>query len=220
MPGKSANPLKVFIGCPGDMAPERAALLSLRDHLDELGCPVRFLIWKNATPGAGDAQKVIFDNYPIAGWDIFIGLLWTRFGVPSGIVDPLSGETLTGTESEFAGAYDAFLASGGKRPQILLYRCARDLPSNVDIDQFIGVRKFFQQTETGAQRPALTQDFKTAEELKQRVTQDIVKVAGRLRKTTKKPAISERTETRGEEKQTTGRTAATHLPASPRKSNP
>ncbi len=190
MPSKTNSPLKVFIGCPGDMAPERAALLSLRDHLDELGCPVRFLIWKNATPGAGDAQKVIFDHYPIADWDIFIGLLWTRFGVPSGIVDPLSGETLTGTEAEFAGAYDAFLASGGKRPQILLYRCARDLPIDFDMDQFAGVRKFFKQTATGAQRPALSQDFKTAEELKQRVTQDIVKVAVGLRKAAKKSAIS------------------------------
>jgi hypothetical protein len=190
MPEKSSKTLKVFIGCPGDMAPERAALLSLRDHLDELGCPVRFLIWKNATPGAGDAQKIIFDNYPIETWDIFIGLLWTRFGVPSGIVDPVSRETLTGTEAEFAGAYDAFLASGGRRPQILLYHCARDLPSNVDIGQLIGVRKFFQQTETGARRPALTQDFKTVEDLKQRVTQDLVKVAERLRKAAKRQAIS------------------------------
>ena len=190
MPTDSPRMLKVFIGCPGDMARERAALLSLRDHLDELGCPIRFLTWKNATPGAGDAQKVIFDNFPIADWDIFIGLLWTRFGAPSGILDPLSGETLTGTESEFAGAYDAFLASGGKRPQILLYRCTRDLSSSVDVDQLIGVRKFFKQTETGAQRPALVQDFKTAEELKQHVTQDLVKVAVRLQKAGKEPAIS------------------------------
>ncbi|MEZ0257367.1 MAG: NACHT domain-containing NTPase, partial [Chthoniobacter sp.] len=182
MPVKSLRTLNVFIGCPGDMGPERAALLSLRDHLDELGCPVRFLIWKNATPSAGNAQRVIFDNYPITEWDIFIGLLWTRFGIPSGIIDPLSGEMLTGTEAEFVGAYDAFLASTEDRPQILLYRCARDLPINVDIDQLVGVRKFFKQTETGAQRPALTQDFKTVEDLKQRVTQDLVKVAERLRR--------------------------------------
>ena len=125
MAKSASKSLNIFIGCPGDMAAERAELLKLRDHLGDLGLHVRFLIWKNATPGAGDAQKVIFDNYPIASWDIFIGLLWTRFGVPSGYKDPISGETLTGTEAEFTGAYDAWKASDGARPQVLLYRCVR-----------------------------------------------------------------------------------------------
>ncbi|HXM33090.1 MAG TPA: hypothetical protein VN921_05500 [Chthoniobacterales bacterium] len=189
MPAKSARPLNVFIGCPGDMAAERAELLKLRDHFDELGYPVRFLTWKNATPGAGDPQKVIFDNYPVASWDVFVGLLWTRFGVPSGIHDPLSHEILTGTQAEFVRAYDALVASGGHRPQVLLYRCVRDLPVDVDVDQLVGVRRFFKQTETGAHRPALSQTFKTADELARRVVQDIVKVAERLRGLAKKSTI-------------------------------
>ena len=177
MAAKSSRTLQVFIGCPGDMAQERAALLSLRDHLDHLDLPVRFLIWKNATPGAGLAQEVIFANYPVDTWDIFIGLLWTRFGVPSGIEDPISKETLTGTESEFVAAYDTWNATGGVRPQILLYRCTRSVPVNVDIEQLAGVRKFFKQTETGGFRPALAKDFNTSEELREFVVRDIKKAA-------------------------------------------
>lgn len=174
-------PLKVFIGCPGDMADERAELLKLRDHLDHIRCPVTFLVWKNCPPGAGDAQKVIFDNYPIDTWDVFLGLLWTRFGVPSGIKDPISGEMLTGTEAEFVGAYEAFVKSGQKRPHILLYRCRRDFPNDIDTAQLDGVRKFFEQTLAGAPHAALTQDFKTVEELKVRVVGDLAQIAPRVR---------------------------------------
>jgi hypothetical protein len=185
---KKASPLlNVFIGCPGDMARERAELLKLREHLEQLGLHVRFLIWKDAPPGAGDAQKVIFDNYPIATWDIFIGLLWTRFGVPSGYKDPISGETLTGTEAEFTGAYDAWKASDGARPQILLYHCKRSLPADVDTKQLDGVRRFFDQTQTGGSRPALTQDFKTAKQLCRMVVPHIKAAIERLA-SARKPA--------------------------------
>jgi len=190
MAKSASKSLKVFIGCPGDMAPERAEVLKLHDHLERLGLHVSFLIWKHATPGAGDAQKVIFENYPIDTWDIFIGLLWTRFGMPCGFIDSLSGENLTGTEAEFTGAYDAWKASGGARPQILLYRCKRDLAPDVDVDQLLGVRKFFKQIETGGTRPALAQDFKTPAELCRMIVQDIKTAAERLRTLAKKPCAA------------------------------
>ena len=84
MPAKSSNPLKVFIGCPGDMAPERTLLLSLEKKLAKRGCPVEFLIWPDVPPSAGRPQQVIFDHFPVETWDIFVGLLWNRFGSQPG----------------------------------------------------------------------------------------------------------------------------------------
>ena len=55
---KSASiPLNIFIGCPGDMAPERDALLTLEKKLARHECPVEFLIWPDVPPSAGRPQQ-------------------------------------------------------------------------------------------------------------------------------------------------------------------
>ncbi len=48
---------------------------------------MEFLIWPDVTPGMGRQQQVIFEHFPVETWDIFIGILWMRFGIPSGEVD-------------------------------------------------------------------------------------------------------------------------------------
>ena len=104
---------------------------------------------------------------------------------------------MTGTEAEFVAAYDLHKASGKGRPQVLLYRCAR----NPEIDmgspklgeqlaQLQAVQQFFKQTENGGLRPMLAQSFKTSEELKEMVTRDIKKSAARLIAAAKKPAVT------------------------------
>lgn len=182
------NPLNIFIGCPGDMAPERAALLACREHIESVVCPVKFTTWKTSSSGVGAAQRVIFDNDPPESFDIVVILLWSRLGVPSGLFDPLTKLEMTGTEAEFVAAYDLHKANGQRRPQVLLYHCKRDLPSDVDLDQLGAVRKFFKQTEKGGARPMLAQGFKTAEELKEVVTRDIKTAAARLSASAKKPS--------------------------------
>ena len=112
MPSKTNPPLKVFIGCPGDMAPERDLLLSLEKKLAKRGCSVEFLIWPDVPPSAGRPQQVIFDHFPVETWDIFVGLLWNRFGSPAGEKDERTGRRMTGTEEEFKRAYAAWKASG------------------------------------------------------------------------------------------------------------
>ena len=101
------KPLKVFIGCPRDMAAERDLLLSLDKKLARRDCPVEFLIWPDVPPSAGRPQGVIFDHFPVETWDIFIGLLWNRFGSPAGEKDERTGKPMTGTEEEFKHAFAA-----------------------------------------------------------------------------------------------------------------
>jgi hypothetical protein len=36
----------------------------------------------------GRGQKVIFDQLPVDQWDIMIGILWLRYGMPSGGSNP------------------------------------------------------------------------------------------------------------------------------------
>ena len=110
---KNTSPtLNVFIGCPGDMAPERDAILAARDHIESVVCPVKYRTWKMSASGVGEAQRVIFENDPVESFDIVVILLWTRLGVPSGLLDPLTKVEMTGTEAEFVAAYDLHKASG------------------------------------------------------------------------------------------------------------
>ena len=50
------------------MAPERAELLKLRDHIESVVCPVKFTTWKTSSSGVGEAQRVIFENDPVGSF--------------------------------------------------------------------------------------------------------------------------------------------------------
>ena len=199
MAKSASKPLNIFIGCPGDMAAERDALLASRDHIESVVCPVKFRTWKMSASGVGDAQRVIFENDSVESFDIVIILLWSRLGVPSGVFDPVTATEMTGTEVEFVAAYDLHQSRGKKRPQVLLYRCSRkaEIDTNSptlaeDMAQLQAVQRFFKQTENGGLRPMLAQSFKTAEELTKIVERDIKTAAGRLHDAAKKPSAPDR----------------------------
>lgn len=109
--------LRVFVASPGDVSDERD---SLKDVIDELnhgiaenkGLMLQFVGWEtDAWPGFGeDAQDVI--NREIDPYDIFIGIMWKRFGTPT----KRSG---SGIEEEFEQAYSLWLEYG--RPRLMLY---------------------------------------------------------------------------------------------------
>ncbi len=195
MAKNTSKTLNVFIGCPGDMAPERDALLASRDHIESVVCPVKFRTWKMSASGVGEAQRVIFQNDPVADFDIVMILVWTRLGVPSGLFDPRTKAEMTGTEAEFATAYDLHESGGQQRPQVLLYRCVRNAEIDVNsptlaeqLAQLQAVQRFFKQTETGGLRPMLAQSFKSADELTKVVERDIKTAAERLRASARKLA--------------------------------
>src|SRR5258707_11057291 len=93
--------------------PRSARLCSLpRDHIESVVCPVKFTTWKMSASGVGEAQRVIFANDPVESFNIVVILLWSRLGVPSGLFDPLTKAEMTGTEAEFATAYDLHQSQG------------------------------------------------------------------------------------------------------------
>ena len=100
--------------------------------------------WEDVAPGMGRAEDVILEKLPVETWDLFIGILWLRFGSPSGVVDPDTGQPYqSGTEEEFKLAYRMWLEQ--KKPNIMVYRCTRSPEDLDDIDdkQLKLVRKFF-----------------------------------------------------------------------------
>lgn len=109
--------LRVFVASPGDVSEERNRLKEVIDELnhgiaENKGLTLQYVGWDTHTwPGIGeDAQDVI--NREIEPYDIFIGIMWKRFGTPTKRAE-------SGTEEEFEKAYSLWSEYG--RPHIMLY---------------------------------------------------------------------------------------------------
>ena len=145
----SLKKLRIFAASPSDVTNERAKLETVVDSLkpmaDYLGLTLEVIDWRVVVPDAGRPQQIIFDQLQPTSWDIFIGILWHRFGTPPGAKDKEGKDYLSGTEEEFKTAYELWKQHG--KPRMVLYRCTRALPFDVDPDQLKNVRAFFKLIE-------------------------------------------------------------------------
>src|SRR2546423_3812938 len=160
--------LRIFAASPSDVTAERAKVETvaamLKPLADNLGIALEVVDWRMVVPDMGRPQQAIFDQLKPTSWDVFIGILWHRFGTPSAGTDPQTQkEYLAGTEEEIRTAYG--LWQEHKRPRIMIYRCTRAIPSDaLDPDQFKRVKEFFKEFEAVAgAHPGLTQTFDTIE---------------------------------------------------------
>jgi hypothetical protein len=99
--------IKVFLASPSDLAAER---LAVRRGIDEVNASAsklnqqfELLCWEDRSPDAGRAQAVI--NSDVDTCDVFIGLLWKRWGQPTGAFS-------SGFHEEFSKALDRWKLTG------------------------------------------------------------------------------------------------------------
>ena len=138
---KSVSLVQIFVSSPSDVTEDRVQLEGVIEELNKtvasaLGLRLELLRWEtHARPGLGiDAQDVI--NRQIGDdYDIFIGIMWTRFGSPT-------TSSSSGTEDEFERA----LARARRKPgsvRILFYfKDTRIAPSEIDPDQWSKIAEF------------------------------------------------------------------------------
>jgi len=115
MPGQPVHLLKIFIASPGDVKLEREKageeILGLRPLAQKHGYDLEAVGWEtHATPGMGRSQELI--NALVRECDLFIGILWRRFGLPT-------GEAESGTLEEFNLARERYAKA--RAPEIMLY---------------------------------------------------------------------------------------------------
>ena len=146
--------LRIFAASPSDMATERATIekvaSSLKPLADHLDIVLEVVDWRAVVPHMGRAEQVILDQLKPTSWDVFIGILWHRFGRPPAGKDPQTQqEYLSGTQEEFQTAYR--LWEQYKRPRIMMYRCTRAIPPDaLDPDQSRDPSTYRNQDETNA----------------------------------------------------------------------
>ena len=109
--------IRIFFASPGDVAEERDAASLVIEEIRRivgsyLHIDVEAVRWEtHAFPDVGqDAQDVI--NREIGEFDIFVGIMWKRFGTPTKRAD-------SGTAEEFERAFELFAKSG--HPKIMFY---------------------------------------------------------------------------------------------------
>jgi hypothetical protein len=129
-----------MVSSPADVKLERRQVLEAVDELNRTAGPslslsIDAVDWsRDVYPGSGRPQAVVNDQ--LGQCQIFVGVMWRRFGTPT-------GEAGSGTEEEFVLAYDSWKRSGS--PKILYYMCEAPIPypsSSAELDQLTHVLRF------------------------------------------------------------------------------
>jgi Domain of unknown function (DUF4062) len=138
---KTVSELSVFVASPTDVPEEREALEEVISELNNLwgsAKSIRLVLvrWEtHAYPSVGiDAQAVINEQIGDA-YDIFIGILFTRFGSPTGRAE-------SGTEEEFSRAYERYKRCPNELRILFYFKDAEVKLSEIDLDQLGRVRNF------------------------------------------------------------------------------
>jgi hypothetical protein len=136
---KTEQILSIFLASPGDVGAERNSVNAFVNEWndlwsDEIGVHLRLVRWEtHAYPAGGaDGQDVI--NAQIGEeYDVFLGIMWKRFGTPT-------GRAASGTVEEFERALARNRASGS--PELMFYFKKAELDPGVDAEQLLAVREF------------------------------------------------------------------------------
>jgi DNA-binding beta-propeller fold protein YncE len=123
MNSTSLTPITIVVASPNDVLGERNSVTEAAERINtnylvDQGYILRVFRWEiDSYPGIHPQgpQGIIDDIAKIRNCDVLIGIFWKRLGTPIN----QSGET--GTEHEIYEAYHAWIESGKRRPQIMLY---------------------------------------------------------------------------------------------------
>ncbi len=158
---RNVSLISIFLASPSDLETERELL---KDIVDELnwsicrgkGVRVDLLRWEtHSFPGMGvDPQAVINDQIP-DDYDIFIGLMWSRYGTPT-------KRAGSGTEEEFRRALARYRQNDESVKIMFYFKDAALPPSQLDPTQIQKIQQFKRELgEEGALYCSFkeTQDF-------------------------------------------------------------
>jgi len=127
---KTRDVLRLFLASPNDVSAERRITETIVAELNRttaprLGFLLDLILWEDMLPDMGDAEQIILDQADLDETDVFVGILWNRFGTPTARAD-------SGTEEEFRAAYRAWRKNGA--PRILFYFSNRPATINLEAE--------------------------------------------------------------------------------------
>jgi hypothetical protein len=152
--------LSILISCPMDMAAERqvvrAAVAEANSILMETqGVQLNSISWESdLLPGVGADPQSVINSQISDRYDVYVGLLGTRFGTPT----PRAG---SGTEEEFNQALERYSAAPKTVRVLFYFKRTSDDVHRLDLDQLGKVVDFRKKLSS----TALFTEFSNADEL-------------------------------------------------------
>ena len=137
----SVEEIRVFIASPSDVEEERDVLEKVIKNVNQTFAglepiQLRLVRWEDAVQPAvgGDPQEII--NSQVAGnYEVFIGILWTRFGTPTPRSD-------SGTLEEFEAAMARYREDPSSVVVMFYFKDTPRAPTEIDPEQLKKVQEF------------------------------------------------------------------------------
>jgi len=139
--GRQTTILQVFVASPSDLKDERIALESVVKELNQTlsestGAFLELIKWEtHATPGFSSDPQAVINEQIGDKYDIFIGMLSTKFGSPT----PRAG---SGTVEEFERAFERFNKNPNDLRIMFYFKDPEVRASEIDLDQYKRVKEF------------------------------------------------------------------------------
>ena len=135
--------LSVFVASPSDVDEERNRLEEVIRELNtawarQLGIRLELIRWEtHAYPSFGEDSQAVINEQISQDFDLFIGLMWHRFGTPT-------GRAGSGTVEEFQRAKERYEANSDALQLMIYFKDAPVLvpPSQLDHEQIDRVSNF------------------------------------------------------------------------------
>lgn len=133
--------LTVFLASPGDLAIEREVAEKVIRALNiewsrDINVRLDLVRWEtHAFPATGGDPQSIINEQIGDDYDIFVGIMWQRFGTPT----DRSG---SGTQEEFERARQRHEADEQSVSIMMYFKDAPITPSSMDLDEMVKIRDF------------------------------------------------------------------------------
>ena len=157
--GRQTTILQIFVASPSDLKNERIALESVirelnQMHSESTGAYLVLIKWETDTvPALGSDPQSVINEQIGDKYDIFIGMLSTKFGSRT----PRAG---SGTEEEFKRAYERFTKNPNELRIMFYFKDPQLRASEIDLDEYKRVKDFQKKLE----EKGLYKTFSTMEE--------------------------------------------------------
>jgi hypothetical protein len=153
--------LRVFVASPSDVSQEVATIEAVIKELNatstrHIGVRLEMVTWQtDVLPGVSTDTQAVINEQIGEDYDIFIGILWSRFGNAT----PRAG---SGTEEEFERAYARYQQQPKHLRIMIYFKRSAISPDNIEPEQFGAVECFRKRLRE--EKGTLYSDFDKPEE--------------------------------------------------------
>ena len=138
---RTTTTLRIFLASPSDVTPEREIAGRVVEEINALNSDndeirMELVKWEtHSFPDAGDYAQAVVNGQMFQEIDIFLGIMWARFGTPTNAAG-------SGTEEEFSLAKKQYDDASDSISIMIYFKDAPLSPSKIDIEQYAKVSNF------------------------------------------------------------------------------